>query len=328
MESKDEARSSPPEVPAAAPAAPAAAGDALPQQKRFTSLMITAWQFPAPDFDLKKMTYYEGQSELCPKTGKKHLQLYVCFRGQKSMRQVKNLFGKSAHLSLPYSTPAACSAYVSKKESAIAGTHFKFGVLPEHHPGQRNDLVAMCAAFRKDGFKGVSDAQIVRFGRGLSQLSVIRASESPGHAKRHVYWFYGDTGTGKSHAAFALAETFGRYFVAPPKGGWFCGYDGQGTIVVNEYDAWYLPSELLLYTDKWPVALPAKHGSRMSSAVRWIFTSSLCPYEYVPPNRAHELIRRITECRHYTEKYIEGRETQYYSPDLLANFNGLQKNSA
>lgn len=47
------------------------------------------------------------------------------------------------------------------------------------------------------------------------------------------YWFYGPTGTGKSHRAFEMAGE--DVYVWTDDNGWWDGYRGQKTVIINDF---------------------------------------------------------------------------------------------
>lgn len=53
--------------------------------------------------------------------------------------------------------------------------------------------------------------------------------------KTEVYWFYGPTGTGKSKLAFEIAKQASSFFVKDATNKWWCGYEQQEVVIVDDY---------------------------------------------------------------------------------------------
>jgi len=73
-----------------------------------------------------------------------------------------------------------------------------------------------------------------------------------------VEWWYGPTGTGKSHAAH---EFYPKAFICGKCLNWFNGYNGHDTVIIDDFRkdmcsfAWFLR-----LTDKYPMDVPTKGG--------------------------------------------------------------------
>jgi len=78
-----------------------------------------------------------------------------------------------------------------------------------------------------------------------------------------VLWFYGPTGTGKSHHAHLLAAQTGPYWSASKDLNWFNGYDPMyhKAVVVDDFRQSFCSFDWLLkITDKYPLEVPTKGG--------------------------------------------------------------------
>lgn len=95
--------------------------------------------------------------------------------------------------------------------------------------------------------------------------------------KKQVYWYYGETGTGKTRhcweKAKEIAEDLGlgdkldeAVWVSNGTGQWFDGYQGQPIVIIDDLRAntWEF-SWLLRLTDCYPMRVPIKGGF-----VRWV----------------------------------------------------------
>jgi hypothetical protein len=94
-----------------------------------------------------------------------------------------------------------------------------------------------------------------------------------------VLVLYGATGTGKSYMAHHLCETMGReYYVKTPNTGkWWNGYDGQKSIIMEEFRGSIPFSTLLMLTDRYGLQLEPKHGMVQVKADTIIICSPVHP---------------------------------------------------
>ena len=73
-------------------------------------------------------------------------------------------------------------------------------------------------------------------------------------------WYYGKTGTGKSHRALNNMTVTSHYIV-PNDNGWWDNYEGQETIVFNDFRGGLPFSDLLQLCDKYLIMLNEEIGT-------------------------------------------------------------------
>lgn len=106
---------------------------------RFRNVMITLWNEPKPD--IEQVRYYVYQVEKCPRTQKKHYQMYCEFYDKKSVKQIKQIFNDTTmHIEPRYGSQEDAIKYCSKEESRLEGPFF-FG--KKGNQGHRSDLDSM-----------------------------------------------------------------------------------------------------------------------------------------------------------------------------------------
>lgn len=99
----------------------------------------------------------------------------------------------------------------------------------------------------------------------------------PTFEKKEVYWYYGETGSGKTKEAWnkarelcGIGEEINRIdneiWISNGDGKWFDGYQGQRCVIIDDLRAntWEF-SWLLRITDNYPTRVPIKGGF-----VRWV----------------------------------------------------------
>lgn len=125
-----------------------------------------------------------------------------------------------------------------------------------------------------------------------------------------TYWFYGETGTGKSHAARHKLALMGDFFEKSPGNKWFDGYAGEKYALFDDFrPSWFEWSLLLRITD--PCAgytnVEAKGSILPFNAKVLVFTTNVHPSELFCnlAEDKEQLLRRI-DCTEFKIKYVEG----------------------
>lgn len=225
------------------------------------------------------------QLELCPTTGRRHLQGFVKFKRPVRMQQcIDQLKLRGVHVERrhPDSTDLAAIDYASKEDTRLEGP-WRQGKL-ETARGARNDLAAIHSALRA----GASDAALsddyfgsyLRYYRGISQWRALHAPRR--REKTQVIVFHGPTGTGKSQAAWCIAPE--AYIFSPdssPSGvGWWCGYDAHSHVIIDDFYGNLRFSFMLQLMDRYPLRLQTKGGGVEFVASTLMITSNKHPSDW------------------------------------------------
>lgn len=95
------------------------------------------------------------------------------------------------------------------------------------------------------------------------------------------WWYYGDTGKGKSHYAFKDYSPATHFVVngaSLKNGGFWCGYKGQETVILNEFRGDLPFGELMDLVDKWPKTVNVKCSQPVPFlAKKFIITTPVSP---------------------------------------------------
>ncbi|AXQ66002.1 MAG: helicase [Cressdnaviricota sp.] len=242
------------------------------------------------DEDILKNLVVEGKlrfiaygKEKCPTTGKDHFQQYVMFHNQrsvsgKSLNKIGNMFGP-VHCNVePMMGSLSSNAVYCSKEGELV----KLGDEPKQ--GSRADLKDVLARIGS-GETTVEDICLDdpsfyhQYGRTLTKAEDIMRRRMHRTEMTKGIWYYGETGAGKSHAAFEGYDPLTHY-VKPVLDEWWDGYTGQETVIVNDFRGQIPFSEMLNLVDKWPHYV--KRRCREPTpflAKRLIVTSSMAPCE-------------------------------------------------
>jgi len=276
-------------------------------ERRFSKIEGTQFNNPAVPltYDPKYMAWLISQQEICPSTGRLHLQFACVFKPgvQVTARQMQAWWPGAAHFPSK-KNPSEIEAYCTKDETSVgAHTRVCHGVRPaDSIQGARTELDAQGDAFLAGGWAAVSSSTIIRYHKGLTFLQSVRAKSMD--EIKNVRWYYGPSGKGKSRRAREEIEALalGPPYVTTARGGWFDGYCGQKVILIDEYDGGMDVSELLTLLDRYDYRMPTKGSFAMCQASHIFITSHHPPEKYLKDlDRYEELARRIT-----TLEFIHG----------------------
>lgn len=165
--------------------------------------------------------WIRGQLESGSNTGYLHWQVLVAFSEKKTLRQCRDAIGSpTGHWELSRSD--AASKYVWKEDTRVEGTQFELG----HKPFKRNDSHDWDEYWRQavdgDVMEIPSDIRI----RHYTTFRRIREDfKKPLAMERTCYVFWGDTGTGKSRAAWEAGGL--DAYPKDPNTKFWCGYNGN-----------------------------------------------------------------------------------------------------
>ena len=226
-------------------------------------------------------------------SGTLHVQGFIALAKRAQLSTVKALLGGNPHLEITRGTPAQAAAYCkdpAKRDPRHADFCYEWGTLPveSNGQGQRNDLAAFKASL--DAGAPMSELVHTHFNTWVKHYKAFDKYRTefvhkPRDSKSLVFVFDGETGCGKSAAAFA----FKGAFPVPPGSSnttWFDGYDPDvnPTVIFDDmHGARVSWTELLRLTDKYPMTVNSKgaHIQFRPSAI--VFTSNLEPTSWYKP---------------------------------------------
>lgn len=228
-------------------------------------------------------------------TGTPHLQGYIVFKTSKREKAVRKLI-PGAHVEIAKGNSTVNRTYCSK------GNDFtEFGTFPltKKEVGKKEKVrwdevwdaakVGNLDAIPPD-IRIRSYNQIKRIGKDYMRPRDIAS-------KCFVYW--GETGAGKSHRAHAEAGEDPYMKIASNK--WWCGYNGQKNVIIEDFDGKIGIGHLKVWFDKYKHLVEIKQGASTCEVEKYWVTSNLHPSEWYPdekPVHVRALLRRldIYEC--------------------------------
>lgn len=232
-----------------------------------------------PVWDSTQMKYLCYGEEICPKTGKKHYQGCVYFYQPKLYKNAQKCLkiGNSHIENIPRDDNRLKAVNYCKKD----GKFEEFGQFPEQ--GARTDLECV----KDEIMNGAKLNDIIverpmlyhQYGRTLEKLKEIADRKKFRTWMTKGIWYYGKTGVGKSKKAFKDYNPETHYQKNLTHDFWD-GYDGQETVILNEFRGQIKFDELLDLTDMHVKGVKIKGKADVPFLAKTIIvTSSLHPDE-------------------------------------------------
>lgn len=244
------------------------------------------------------------QKEVCPSTGTPHLQGYMNLKKKVRTQTLQNtllgLLNTKIGLLWANGTAEENLTYCSKPNGLEL---FQCGEIKVTGQGSRTDLKEVVGKIKnKRPLIEIADEHSetwIRNHRGITSLYNMLDQQSE-EREMDVVLFFGDAGTGKSTKARRYAKLYGKnYTLGVPSGGqiWFDGYNGEDSLIIDEFKGWIAPTYLNQLLDNYKVKLPIKGGFVNAKFTHVFITSNYPPEEWwcdkVIWNR-QSLLRRIT----------------------------------
>lgn len=209
-----------------------------------------------------------------------HIQGYFSLPKKKRLSSLKKVAGFSrAHLEIRRGTVDEAIAYCEKD-----GDFHEFGTRPRGQ-GNRSDLQAI----QKQIDEGASEVEIAdnHFGQWCVHRNSFKAYRDlkASRAVRdvEVYCLWGEPGTGKTRFVY---ESFPDVFIVDDTSlKWFDGYQGESTVLIDDYRGEGSGALMLRLLDRYPLRVPIKGGFVQWKPTTIFITSNL------PPPFGHDSIR-------------------------------------
>ena len=259
----------------------------------FTSYMDTI-----PHVDLKVVRYITYQWEVCPETKRDHLQGYVEFFDAKRIGQVKTIIGE-CHLEPRRGSRTAARDYCHKLGSRrdFDREPFEAGIWRVDVNRKRKLVDILHAKISLNELIEESPEIYVRYHRGLHRLFSKRQKKLAKVFRNvEVEVLIGKTGTGKTRRATAGDD----WFILPNSSDrlWFDGYDGEKTLILDDFYGGIKYSVLLRILDGHSYLAPVKGSHVWAQWTKVIITSNAEVPSWYKAGLTPALERRITAIIH------------------------------
>lgn len=258
-----------------------------------------AWTFTLnnyneDDIEMIKNLIKEGDylimgKEIGEKKKTPHLQGYVHFKNARTFDALQKKM-KRAHIEKAYGDAKQNRVYCTK----CGDDYIEIGELPI--AGKRTDIETVKEMLTQ----GSSMREIVEEATSFQGIRFAEKYLSYNEKKRDwkplVYWFYGETGTGKTRQAIEMFKNK-DFWISGKDLRWFDGYDGHENVIIDDFRGSHCTmTEMLRLLDRYPYRVEVKGGSRQFLAKTIVITSPMKPedcYRTVGKDSIDQLLRRI-----------------------------------
>lgn len=248
-------------------------------------------------------------------SGTRHTHLFIQSKNAISFDSLKSKF-PSAHIEKAQGTAQENRDYIrkegkyensDKKETNLIETFEEEGILQEEKQGRRNDLEDIFNMIKD----GASELEIIEkhpHYMNSSSYQKVRNLLLEEDANKwrpvQVTYMYGETGTGKTSYLVGLLGSYSAFYRVTDYTHPFDGYNGQETILFDEYRSDIPLSSMLNYLDGHPCDLPCRYQNK-KAMWKQVYIASNIPLnmqydgQYIDPQTAQAFKRRINKVLHF-----------------------------
>lgn len=200
----------------------------------------------------EKLSYCTYGREVCPVTGKKHLQGYLCLKKKAKLSAMKKLH-PTCHWEVKRGTVKEARQYCMKD-----GNYEEFGEVPDESGSQYSfrHCVELAQAGKVDDIAEEYPGLYTRYKRTYE--SMVKFSHDPLEEPCGV-WLVGPPGCGKDGNVIEKYKPFVK-----PHNKWWDGYSGQEVVLISDVDksdAKWIGNFLKIWTDRYPFRAEVKSGT-------------------------------------------------------------------
>jgi len=240
--------------------------------------------------------------EHCPTTGTPHLQGYLYSQAKISLKALSK--------KIPRARLETAKGDLNDQKSYIIGPYEKDGKTKPYNPnhiiigtepsqGQRKDLEQikdqiLNQEITPDDIACENPILYHQYARTLTKIEDIALRRKFRTEMTTCTWYYGSTGTGKSHTAYDNYNPDTHYNWKDDCG-WQDAYKQQEIVIINEFRGEIKYKDLLLMIDKWPYEIRRRNREPMPfTSKHIIITSALPPSEIYTNLNAKDSLEQLT----------------------------------
>lgn len=264
---------------------------------------FTAFEKPPEPLNILPLRYYVFKPEKCPTTGTLHYQGYAELARPIRYKAFCTLMGMSTKCKIfdRKGTRDEARIYCLKRETGC-GEPVEWGDFEAGGQGIRTDLADMLT-FVKEGASKIEiiESNPVLYAKYRNTILDYKFEAMKQHTKKfrkldvEVHW--GDAGTGKTRWC---VETYpDAYKLDFDDTVWWDGYEGEKTLIINDFYGNIKYSKLLDILDGYQLRLPIKGGFTYANWDKVLITSNKPPNEWYSIGMTPALSRRIHTCWEY-----------------------------
>lgn len=241
----------------------------MPQQKgRNYRLTIFNDQL-LPNEHTQGLRYFVYQKEKCPDTGRIHYQTFLQYKNALRLTTVRRRF-PSTDVRIADNPEGArnyCMKLDTRQEPPV-----EWGTFVTQ--GKRSDLSEFADLVRQGKRKRdlilTHPCVIARYRHFYQDLA---ENQRPERRPRQVILLLGDPGTGKTKYVW---DNYPDHYAVPvDKNFWFDGYDGQDTVLIDDYSGQYPLTLFLRLLHEYPERVPRKGGYEWWNPKTIVITSNI-----------------------------------------------------
>lgn len=206
-------------------------------------------------------------NEVCPTTGRKHKQGYVCFKDRKRLSAVKKL-EPTAHWEPRRGSVLQAINYCKKE-----GDYSEYGEVPCQERSNKNSFKYCLEKSKAGDFESIEESDYlgtyIRYKKTFDNYYI--PDIDPLQHPRGV-WIFGRPGCGKDTA---VIKKYKPYIKGHNK--WWDGYTDQPVILYSDFDAndaKWCGNYLKIWTDRYPFKGEIKGGVKTIHPIKFIITSN------------------------------------------------------
>lgn len=233
-------------------------------------------------------------------SGTPHFQGYVEMHNPTEFSTLRAMLPYS-HIEPRRGTAKQAADYCKKADSRISEDYWEYGEMTRQ--GKRQDLTS----FREAILAGMSTKdlsadftnEVAKYERFMHLVRRTQTPEIRSELQVELHW--GSTGTGKSFQAY---RQYPDLWATPATDQmWFDGYDGQETVLIEEFGGQMKLDLLLRVLDQYPLQVPVKGSFVWFRPKRIIVTSNSHPFQWYKwegrERKCFALLRRFTKIWEY-----------------------------
>lgn len=260
------------------------------------------------DDDINHLSTVECQyllygKETAPTTGTCHLQGYIHFSSEKTLRRVKALLGPRYHLEARLGTIEQAIEYCKKD-----GQWTERGKITARQSAKDawGDVLDLAEAGELKTIKDEYPRHYLQYFKTLMSIRAYNSKPLDGELQHE--WWYGPTGTGKSRTAW---DRYPDHY-QKPLNKWWDGYFGQDVVVIEEWEPKNecTASKLKIWADRYPFPGEIKGGTlERIRPTKIIVTSNYTIRECFPNPQDHEPLLRRFKIVHFALPWVPSTGT-------------------
>lgn len=248
--------------------------------------------------------YYIWQKEECPKTKRIHWQGYVEFSEPVRVKRCQTLMGiPDTHLGVRWGTRDEARNYCRDPKKVYPGaTPVEWGNWDAGGQGTRNDLTSLLNKVKE----GATMLEIIEtnpelYGKYRNTIKdykfEVLKSQTKTFRQVNVEVHWGEAGTGKTrHCVESYPNAYKLDF---DDNIWWDGYEGETTLIINDFYGNIKYHKLLDLLDGYQMRLPVKGGHTYANWNKVLITSNKPPEQWYHHGMTPALKRRIGETRYW-----------------------------